>query len=259
MTVITGKAVALAMVLSCFCSLLKAQFNTPRHEVGVTGGVFVYQGDITPEKAGAWKSPGLAMNLFYSRILSPSFSLRTNLAVGKLTADDLNYDSPDWRQRRGFRFATRTTELSELLVWNVLKNNYGDRHKVSPYLFGGVGISALRISRDWHRYDPEFFAADDAFLTGLGKDTTTSLPSLIPVIPIGGGIRYHISPKLSVMAEASFRITFTDYIDGFSQSAGPDVKDYYANYSIGLIYTLGDGGGGGSNGRGSLKCPPVRR
>lgn len=250
MKVISGKAIAIILIACSYFSSARSQINVPKHEIGFGAGMFVYQGDLTPEKAGAFKSPGIAINLFYNRILSRSFSLRTNLAVGKLMADDANYDNPEFRKQRNFRFSARNTEIAELLVWNMLGNNYGDRKIISPYIFGGVGVSSLRINRDWSRMNYEYFAGDHGVIDGLAADSLYNIPGAIAVIPVGLGLRYSISNNLSVMAEASYRYTFTDYIDGFSKAANPDNKDLYSNYSIGLIYTFGK--------RSSLDCPTMR-
>jgi hypothetical protein len=252
MSVISRKVIGIVAVSGILCLGAKAQFDLPKHEFGLTAGMFIYHGDLTPERAGAFKSPGFALNVFYNRILSRSFSLRTNLAIGKVTADELNYDHPEYRQQRAFRFKTRVTELSEMLVWNVLANNYNEKRTISPYLFAGAGISFLNIRRDWSRFNPEYFAGDSALLTGLQEDSLHSLPRSTPVIPVGLGIRFPISSRLSVMAEASYRIMFTDYLDGFSKAANPDKNDNYSNYAIGVIYTLG------GRDKGSLKCPVIR-
>lgn len=252
MRVILRKVIGIVAIVGSHCMVAKAQFDTPKHEFGLSAGMFVYMGDLTPEKAGAFKSPGLAVNLFYNRIISRSFSFRTNLAIGRTSADETNYDHPDYRQQRAFRFKSRITEISELVVWNILGNNYSERHTISPYIFAGAGISFLNIRRDWSRFNPEFFTSDSALLTGLNEDTLHKLPKTVAVIPVGLGIRYSVSPKLSIMAEASHRIMFTDYFDGFSKAANPDKNDYYTNYAIGIIYTLGGGD------RSSIKCPVIR-
>jgi hypothetical protein len=250
MKVFSRKAITISLVLSCYFSSVHAQINVPKHEIGFSAGMFVYQGDLTPEAAGAFKTPGFAINLFYNRILSRFFSLRTNLAHGNLMGGDDNYDSPEWRKQRNFRFTARNTEISELLVWNILGNNYGDKKIISPYIFGGVGLSSLRITRDWSQFNYDYFAGEPSLIDGLAEDTLHSLPGTIAVIPVGGGIRYAISNKLSIMAEASYRFTFSDYMDGFSKAANPDKYDHYSNYSIGLIYTFGK--------KTSLDCPIMR-
>jgi hypothetical protein len=250
MKVITRKAIVFTLIACSFFSSLHAQVLVPKHEIGVSAGTFIYQGDLTPENAGAFKSPGFAFNLFYNRLLSRSFSLRTNLAHGKLTADDANYKIPEWRKERAFRFGARVTEISELLVWNILGNNYGDRKIISPYIFGGVGISALRITRDWSNINYDYFAGEPSLFEGLAEDSMHTLPGTIAVIPVGVGLRYPVTDKLSLMAEGSYRFTFTDYIDGFSKASNPNKNDYYSNISIGLIYTFGK--------RNTLDCPVIR-
>ncbi|OQP67421.1 hypothetical protein A3860_03480 [Niastella vici] len=251
MKVISRKAIVFSLIVCSYYNSANAQIvTTPRHEIGFSGGMFIYQGDLTPQKAGAFKTPGIAINLFYNRLLSRFFSLRTNLAFGKLMADDANYKSPEWREQRAFKFVARTTEISELLVWNILGNNYGDRKILSPYLFAGIGVSSLRINRDWSHTNYDYFANDSSMLAGLATDSTYKLPGNIPVIPMGVGLRYSISNKLSIMAEASYRYTFTDYVDGFSKSANPGNKDFYSSYTIGLIYTFGKNS--------SLDCPIMK-
>lgn len=250
MRAIFGKAIVCTLVACSFINSLFAQSLVPKHEIGIGAGIFVYQGDLTPETAGAFKSPGFAFNVFYNRLLSRSFSLRTNLAHGKLMADDGNYKTPAWRKERAFRFGARVTEISEQLVWNILGNNYGERKIISPYLFGGIGLSSLRITRDWRNFNYDYFAGEPTLLEGLAEDSVHTLPGTIAVLPIGLGIRYPITDKLSIMAEASYRFTFTDYIDGFSKASNPNKNDYYSNISFGLIYTFGK--------RSTLDCPVIR-
>ena len=252
MKVISGRAFVISLIVSSFFCSARAQTSVtiPKHEIGFSMGMFVYQGDLTPEAAGAFKTPGFAINLFYNRLLSRSFSLRTNLAHGKIWADEANYDEPAWRKQRSFWFNARNTEISELLVWNILGNNYGERKILSPYVFAGVGLASLRINRGWEKLNYDYFVNDSAMLNGLAVDSVHSLPGTIGVIPVGIGVRYAISNSLSIMAEASYRLTFNDYIDGFSQSSNPNTNDHYSNYSIGLIYTFGK--------KTSLDCPTMR-
>lgn len=252
MRCISRKVIGIVAIIGGCCMAARAQFNTPEHELGISAGMFVYMGDLTPERAGAFKSPGIAVNLFYNRIISRFFSLRTNLAIGKTSADEMNYSHPGYRQQRAFRFKARVTDISGLLVWNVLGNNYSESRTLSPYVFAGAGISFLNIRRDWSRFNPEYFAGDLNFLAGLREDTLHAIPRTATVIPVGLGIRYSISPELSIMAEASNRIMFTDYFDGFSKAANPDRNDNYTNYAIGIVYTLSGGN------RSSIKCPVIR-
>ena len=226
------------------------QSTIPKYEAGINLGTFIYQGDLTPQRLGSFKTSTLTLSIFGSRIINSSFSLRTNLALGKLKGDESKYASPAYRQQRNFYFKTPVVELSELAVWNIFGKNYEkQRSGFSPYLMAGAGLSYLKIKRDWSRLNENYFASDSAFFAGLNKDINHDLPQLIAVIPIGGGLRYSLSQRLSVSGEILYRFTFTDYLDGFSQSVNPKLNDHYYSATVGLIYRLGE--------KNNLNCPTV--
>ena len=229
------KFVAAAFVIVSSTSSTQAQINLSKYEVGVSGGVFVYQGDLTPEKIGAYKTlkPQLALHLY--RIMSPSFSVRLNYNRGKLYGNDAKYATPDWRQQRNFNFTTKVSELSVQGVWNILG---GRAPRFSPYLFGGVGVSFLKVKRDWSSFNASYFGDGSEVISGLATDVATTTPRTIPVFPVGAGIRYALSDRFSLNAETSYRLSFTDYIDGFSKAANPNKNDHYFSHSIGLIYSF---------------------
>lgn len=245
-------------ILKIFCVALiifskkeaTGQEFIPKYEAGVNLGIFIYQGDLTPQRIGSLKTPTIAFSIYGSRIVSASFSFRTNLALGKLKGDESKYANPDYRRQRNFRFKTPVAELSELIVWNVLRKNYdGAKSGFAPYLMAGGGLTYLNIKRDWSRLNENYFLTDTAFFVGLNVDINHRLPRLIGVIPVGGGIRYAINQKLAVSGEVLYRFTFTDYIDGFSQSVNPDRNDQYYSITVGLIYRLGL--------KNRLNCPTV--
>src|ERR1051325_10839179 len=80
---------------------IRAQsFSLSRYEVGIAGGIFVYQGDLTPTRLGSFKTPRAVFAIDISRSISPVLSLRTNLAIGGLHGNDARYQSPPYRQQR---------------------------------------------------------------------------------------------------------------------------------------------------------------
>lgn len=136
------------------------------------------------------------------------------------------------------------------MVWSVTRSNYSDK-KFSPYLFAGAGLSFLKIKRDWSAINTTYFGGETSeVLAGLAVDTAQSLPRMIPVIPVGAGVKYFFKPNWAINAETAYRITATDYLDGFSKAANPGKKDNYLNYSIGLIYRTGK--------KDRLGCPVIR-
>ncbi len=225
-------------IIICFCSTLAlGQALTSKWELGAQISQFIYQGDLAPAASGSYKTPGYGLGIYANRILNRSFSLRTSLVYGKLKGDDSKYPIPAWRQQRNLAFSSPVFEISEMLVWNPLGNNM-ERYSAgfSPYLFGGAGYSFLHITRDWSRFNAHAFQSSPAVLNGLAADQQHALPVSIPVIPVGAGLRYGISPSLAVTLEAAYRFTFTDYLDGFSQVANPAKNDRYYTLSAGLVY-----------------------
>jgi len=232
---VSKKIPLVAICLLANVYLLHAQIDLSRYEVGLSGGVMVYQGDLTPETAGSYRTmkPQVALHVY--RILSPAFSLRLNINRGKLYGNDAKYANPEWRRQRNFSFTTPVTELSVQAVWSFLPSNTS---RFSPYLFAGAGVSFLNISRDWSNIAENIFAEGGEVQTGLVKDAATPLPRAIPVIPVGAGVRYSLNDRFSLIGESSYRFSKTDYLDGFSQSANPDKNDHYLSHSIGIIYSF---------------------
>ena len=73
---------------------------------------------------------------------------------------------------------------------------------------------------------------------GLAVDAAKSLPPIIPVLPVGAGVRYSLNDRFSLIGETSYRLSFTDYLDGFSKAANPNKNDHYLSHSIGVIYSF---------------------
>ena len=236
------------MIISGIISV-KAQTNTPKYQFGVSLGTFVYMGDLTPSSVGSYKTLKPSLNLFAAKLLSPSFAIRGNLALGKLKGDDAKYDHPDYRQQRNFYFTSPIIELSALAEWSILGKNYASRG-FSPYVFAGLGFSFLNIKRDWSRFNTAYFGDGSEILTGLVSDAQHSLPNGLLTVPIGVGVRYYINDRIGVSAETSYRVMSTDYLDGFSQSANPGKTDHYGLHSIGIVYRTGK--------KNTLACPEVR-
>ena len=237
-------------VLMGSIGIATAQLNLSKWQVGINGGVFVYQGDLTPSTLGSYKTLQPAAGFYISRILNPSFILRTNLAFGKLAGSDARYKEPAYRQQRNLSFSSPVTEVSELLVWNMFGNNGNEiGNRFSPYLFGGAGVNFLNVSRT-SNLNKTFFANEPQVAIGLARDLTRTPPKAILVLPVGAGVEYYLTPQLSLTAETNFRYTFTDYLDGFSRVANPAKKDFYQSHTIGLVFKFGKKNG--------LDCPVIK-
>ena len=241
MKIVTRVCAALCITISSIS--LMGQAKPSPYEVGFHLGSSLYLGDLIPTFAGTYKSPGFFYGIDGTRIINRRFSLRGSLSHGKVKANDANYKTPQWRQERNFNFKTFITEIVANLVWNPLGNN----RLINPYLFAGIGYSFLNVKRDYSNFNENYFAGEPKTLAGLNADIAHRLPNGIAVLPVGAGLRYPISNKLSLNLETAYRFIKTDYLDGFSEAANPKRRDAYFTHTAGLIYAFGS--------KNMLACP----
>jgi hypothetical protein len=226
-----------------------AQFTPSKWEIGINAGTLIYQGDLSEGSLGYTKSLKPSVELFVSKSLDPYFTIRANLLRGSLGADESTYSTPAWRSHRNLAFNSSVTEVSAELVWDLYGKTYREgMRRLSPYFFAGAGFAILDIKRNWSRFDTSYFNSKSTASIGLGIDTLHKTPSFLPVIPVGAGLRYMVSNRIYINAEATYRITASDYIDGFSYAANPAKNDHYYGLTLGISYRLGLNG---------LGCPKI--
>jgi hypothetical protein len=242
MNALLKKGIGIALLFFCANSKTDAQIDLSKLEIGLTAGAFIYQGDLTPSPVGSYRTWRPAVNFFVNRNLSSSFSLRTSLFYGGLRGDDAVYDNPAWRKQRAFNFNGSALELSELLIWNA----WSTERKFTPYVFGGVGLSFLNIKRDYSNFNGEFFSTED-LSSRLAEDISHNPPKLIPIVPVGIGVQYSLRKNISLIGETAYRLTRTDYLDGFSKAGNPDLYDHYQSHTVGVLYKFGK--------KNNLNCP----
>ena len=240
------------MALACLtATVVRGQISTlPKWEIGVSGGAFIYQGDLAPSVAGSFKLISGAGAVSASRLLDPSFSLRTSLTLGELRGDDLKYGNEAWRKARALRFRTTVVEVAESVVYDIFGNNDG-RMRFSPYVFAGIGYSFLTVRRDASRFDSAYFATNQGsrVIAGLKADLAINPPRGVLVLPVGFGVRYVITPAWSANLEADYRFSETDYLDGFSKVGNDGRNDHYYGIMLGVMFKLLRSK--------EIKCPPL--
>lgn len=245
------KKVLFAVPVLSFSGLYTfGQIFTNRVEAGINVGMFIYQGDLTPEPLGAYATLKPQLGIYGAYLLNRSFAIRGNFSFGSLKGDDSKYKSPAYRQQRNFRFTTPVTEFSGMLVWDILrKNGVENRKGFAPYLFAGAGLSLLYIQRDWSSFNSEFFV-NETVEARLAEDVAHRTPRILPVFPVGGGIKYYITPAIAIQAETNYRLMQSDYLDGFSKAANAGKKDNYYSHSVGIVFSMGY--------KDRNDCPPLR-
>ena len=240
---------AISFVITLATQKTLAQFTASKWEIGMNAGALVYQGDLSESSLGYTKCLKPSIELWVSKSLDAYFSIRANLLQSSLAADESTYSTPEWRRHRNFAFSTSVTEVSAELVWDLNGKTYREgMHRYSPYFFVGAGIALLHINRNWSRFDTTYYNSKSATALGLQMDTLHKTPTLLPVIPVGAGLRYMVTNRIFINAEATYRITSSDYIDGFSFSGNPEKNDHYYGLTLGISYRFGWNG---------LSCPKI--
>lgn len=213
--------------------------SVPRWEAGINAGAYIYQGDLTPHRFGSIETTMPGFGISGTRIISRLFSARLMFNMAWLHANESIYKYPDWRQQRNLAFSASMKELTATFHWNIFGTNYTDDVRYEPYVFAGAGVSFSNISRDYSRINLAYFGESSDVQRGLAVDAVTPAPRVIPVVPVGAGVRYHISDRIVLNLEGTYRLMHNDYLDGFSQVANPKLKDHYSSLTIGAAYKFG--------------------
>jgi hypothetical protein len=240
-------------VLFLFVITIKtnAQSKLEGYEFGVNVGSLVYQGDLSNAIYGYVKEIRPAIGLFAARPLGQYFNLRLGVTHGRILANDSKYNEPAFKQQRNFKFSSPVTELATTVAFNPLGfNSETSFRRLTPYVFAGVGASFLNIKRDYSNIDPIAYSPRSPAMLGLGFDTLQTLPKVLAVFPIGGGLKLALNSNWYLNGELSYRFTASDYIDGFSYAADPKQNDSYYGLSLGVSYKIMGN---------RYRCPPMRQ
>jgi hypothetical protein len=246
------KATKKTQAIVLFFLFITAESNAQFYKdmsVGLNGGLYVYQGDLTPDPIGSFRTIKPGLSVFATKPVNHFLAARLHISFASLQGNDSRYSKPEYRQQRNFYFFTPLMEFSGQLVWNIRGRNYDD-YGIQPYVFAGAGVSLIRTQKDYSRMNTAYFGEASEVYSGLVVDNAHGTPRALFSVPAGIGATYPLSERFSVNLETSYRFIFTDYLDGFSQSANPKLNDHYHSTSAGLIYKFGKKKKG-------LGCPSV--
>jgi OOP family OmpA-OmpF porin len=209
---------------------------TPKYEFGIGAGIVAYQGDLAPTVWGQYKSLSPAVQAHITRLFSPAFALRLGVTVGQFKADDVKSAFKEsYRDYRRYNFTTSFAEISALAQWTPFaKSNW----RLNPYVMGGAGVSFVKVKNDWSKIGYDNFPGEN-LQQRLQDDSAHSHNFPTFVLPLGVGLKYDVSQKVALRLEWINRITFTDYLDGFSKAANPDKNDRYSSVMLTLNFAFG--------------------
>ncbi len=149
--------------------------------------------------------------------------MRINAIGGMITASDADSDGQAF-QKRGFSFQTLVGEFSLLAEWDPFgKKRYAVpmqfRKMVTPFIFGGLGAA-------YFSNDTDFGSNGDPDRDDIDADKRGDYPHVRPSLPVGMGLKFDLSRKTTLAATLSTHYTFTDFLDGVSNSGNPGTNDW---------------------------------
>lgn len=199
-------------------------------ELGVTGGVSYYIGDINPTRHYP-KHTHMAGGLMYRYNFDEHYAFRLQGLYGKLEAYDS--DSPDsLQQMRNLGFRTVLFEASAMLEINFFKYRgiTKDNKLWTPFIFFGF---AYFHTNPQNKLDDTWYDLQPLGTEGQGTTVGGAPYSLNQfAIPFGVGFKFALSDKLDLQLEWGLRRTYTDYIDDVS---GTYVDNNLLTYETGAL------------------------
>ncbi len=204
---------ALLVVLVIPLQGLRAQVS----ELGITGGVTYYIGDINPYKHYPARTKPMGGLLFRYNFGS-RYAVRAQALYGTLEAFDS--DSPDsLQQLRNLSFRANIFELALLGEINFFHYRAGgkDGKSWTPFVFAGLcyfrANPRAQLDNTWYDLQPLGTEGQG----GTSEDGGGNLYKVDQVgIPFGAGLKFALGKRVDLQLEWGLRRTFTDYLDDVS-------------------------------------------
>lgn len=180
-------------------------------EMGISGGVSNYQGDLAPDVNLSENHP--YFNYFLKKNLNPYFAVGLNASQAHISGKDANFS---YLVKRNLDFETNIFEVATILEFNFFPYDFGlHPMRFTPYVFTGICVFGFEPYTNYqstktklNQYDTEGRVA--------GGDWKHNYSLLQFSIPIGGGLKYKLSSRFNVGINLSYRYCFTDYLDDVS-------------------------------------------
>lgn len=207
-------------------------------DFGVTAGGTYYYGDVVDEFN--YQNMRYYDGAFIRKNLDRKRSIRVNVAYIRIIGLDSLGSS--FQKGRNLNFYTDIYEGSIQYEYNLIEDISGGRKgKVfTPYIFGGIGAIY---------FTPKTVVGKSKFELSTLKTAGITYSQIAIVFPLGGGIRYALTPNLQLGFEGSIRITSTSDLDDIrGKSVYPDPAKL-PNETSRLIYDRSPIPGYGKPGR----------
>ena len=186
------------------------------HEAGLSFGVANYYGDLQDKmfpSSGYHPMVGISYKMF----INPSIGLRFGASYATVSgADSLSDIKANYL--RNLNFTSRVIEAHAGLEYNFWGIDRV-RHRVSPYVFAGVGVFYSNPYTNGVNGEKVFLRPLSTEGQGLPIYPDRKPYSNVNVsFPFGAGMKFLVNKTMVISAEVGFRPTTTDYLDDVSKS-----------------------------------------
>lgn len=190
-------------------------------EIGITGGLGTYEGDLSPflfVPTETHPAAGAFFRLNFNRYLA----IRTQIMATKISGTDANSLLDAGRLERNLSFESKIQEFSIMPELNLA---FFDKRsflgKFSGFVYGGIAVFHFDPYTEYNnttvRLQP--LGTEGQGIEGnKGKYALTQLS-----IPMGAGLKVFINDQWTLSIEGSARKTFTDYLDDVSSSYADNI------------------------------------
>lgn len=160
--------------------------------------------------------------------LTRKIAVRTELSWFQLSGDDSKASKESGRLGRNLSFSENDFEFSAVGIYNLypMGRSFYQRPSFNVYGFAGIGLLY---------FNPTTMYKGTKYQLAPQHTELVSYSTIVPVIPMGLGVRFRLGPFTNLCFEGGFRKTFTDYLDDVST-----VHHDAAKYPNALSYALSD-------------------
>lgn len=210
-------------------------WGQPNWELGITGGGFMYQGDVAPSNLPVLRETRPGYGALLRRHIGSSFALRGSFLSGRLSGNDANITDRQIRKVRHIRFESRIMEAGLMLEWEPFgAARYPGvlqfRRIISPYIYAGPAWYKNEVTADYTSMPR------DGMWGAVRQDQVSEFPNNGFTAAFGGGLHIDLTPRSMVSIEVGARPAFNDYIDRVSYAGNTNRNDWYGYAGLNYNY-----------------------
>ncbi len=175
-------------------------------EVGATGGLSYYVGDVNPKKHFSQNEFGFGAVVRYYQNFRWAFRFQySNMTLA--SSDEKSV----YRPGRGLSFNSTVNDFALLAEFNFFDYWTGsNRNYITPYIFAGFSFFMYNASMP----EGTDILAFDSNANAFSAEEYESIPKGSTIsIPFGIGVKYSVFKRVGVSMEWRMHKTFTDEID----------------------------------------------